>query len=133
MNRILLASLLIVLSCATAFAVDKRRVDVADLVGDWSGTSLCQVKPSPCHDEQVVFRLSHPQKGTITVQADKIVDGKPVTMGVGDWSYDPVSQALSWEIPRGTWKLVVDGDDMSGTLITRDNVVFRKVHLRRSK
>jgi len=77
--------------------------------------------------------LSHPEKDKIRLQADKIVDGKAVTMGVEDWFYDSASQVLIWEMPRGTWKLTVDGDEMNGTLITRDNVVFRKVHLHRSK
>jgi len=122
---------LVVLGCAPLFAADKKNVDAAALVGDWTGTSLCQVKPSPCHDEQVVLRLSHPRQGKINVQADKMVSGKAVTMGADDWSYDSVSRVLSWESPRGTWKLIVDGDEINGTLITRDNVIFRKVHLHR--
>jgi len=26
--------------------------------GTWEGTSLCQVKPSPCHDEHVIYRVT---------------------------------------------------------------------------
>ena len=133
MNRYAFSGLLLMLTCVTGVSAGKKRVAIADLVGDWSGTSLCQVKPSPCHDEQVVLRLSHPQQEKIRVQGDKIVDGKAVTMGVDDWSYDAISQALICDIPRGTWKLIVDGDEMNGTLITRDNVLLRKVHLHRSK
>ena len=106
---------------------------ISDLVGDWSGTSLCQVRPSPCHDEQVVYRISKPHQDKITIQADKIVEGKPVTMGVSDWTYEKSSGTLTWEMPRGTWKLVVDADTMDGTLIIPENVLFRKVHLKRSK
>ena len=105
---------------------------ISDLVGDWSGTSLCQVKSSPCHDEKVVFHFSNPHQDKITVQGDKIVDSKPVTMGVGDWTYDRFSGTLTWQIPRGTWKLLVDGDTMDGTLIVPENVVFRKIHLKKS-
>lgn len=133
MNRNVSVCLLLMLTSVAGVAEEKKHANIANLVGDWSGTSLCQVRPSPCNDEQVVFRLSHPQTNRIYLQADKIVDGKPVTMGAGDWSYDSVSQALTWEIPRGTWKLVVAGDEMNGTLVTRDNVVFRKIHLHRSK
>ena len=133
MNRSLSMCLLVTLTFVVAARAEKKHVNAADLVGDWSGTSLCQVRPSPCNDEQVVFRLSHPQNNRIYLQADKIVDGKSVTMGAGDWSYDSASQALTWEIPRGTWKLVVAGDEMNGTLVTRDNVLFRKIHLHRSK
>ena len=133
MYRCMLAAVLLILICESGFAAEKKRVGIGGLVGEWSGTSLCQVKPSPCHDEEVVFRLSHPEKDKIRLQADKIVDGKAVTTGVDDWFYDSASQVLIWEIPRGTWKLTVDGDEINGTLITRDNVVFRKVHLHRSK
>lgn len=106
---------------------------ISDLVGEWSGTSLCQVKTSPCHDEDVIYRISKPHEDKISIQADKIVDGKSVTMGVSDWIYDKSSGTLSWEMPRGTWKLVVNGDTMDGTLIVPDKVLFRKVHLKRSK
>ena len=134
MNRYASSGLLLMLICGIAVAESKKKPSaIADLVGDWSGTSLCQVKPSPCNDEQVVLRLSHPQQEKIHVQGDKIVDGKAVTMGVDDWSYDAISQTLIYEIPRGTWKLIVDGDEMNGTLITRDNVLLRKVHVHRSK
>lgn len=103
-----------------------------DLVGNWAGTSLCQVKPSPCHDENVVFRLSRPQADKVTIQADKIVDGKPVMMGTSEWKYDTSTQALIWEMSSRVWKLVVRGDEMNGTL-TDGNVVFRKIHLHRLK
>lgn len=106
---------------------------ISDLAGNWTGTSLCQVRPSPCHDENVVFRFSKPQGDKISVQADKLVDGKAVTMGVSEWTYDKSSGKLIWEMPRGTWKLVVDGDTIDGTLIVPNNVVFRKIHLNRSK
>ena len=133
MNRYRLAALLLMMVCVPGLATNKKRVDISDLAGEWSGTSLCQVKPSPCHDEQVVFRLSNAKKDKIQLQAGKIIDGKAVTMGLDDWSYDSASQELTLEIPRGAWKLIVDGDEMNGTLMTRDNVVFRKVHVHRSK
>src|SRR5437588_13074976 len=107
MDRMLVLRLLVVLGCASLFAGDKKNIDAAALVGDWTGTSLYQVRPSPCHDEQVVFRLSHPRQGKINVQADKMVNGKAVTMGADDCSYDPVSRVLSWVSPRGTWKCTV--------------------------
>jgi hypothetical protein len=28
------------------------------VAGTWEGTSLCQIKPSPCHDEHVVYRFA---------------------------------------------------------------------------
>jgi hypothetical protein len=106
---------------------------ISALVGDWSGTSLCQVKPSPCHDENVIFRVSNPHQDKITIQADKIVDGKEVTLGVNDWTYDQSTGALTWHIPRGDWELIVDDNTMEGTLVGPDNVVFRKIHLKKSR
>ena len=109
--------------------------EVSDLVGKWTGTSLCQVKPSACHDENVIFRFSHPQRDRITVQADKIVDGQPVTMGVSDWTYDKPTLSLTYKIPQGTWKLAVNANAnmMEGTLTTPDGAIFRKVHLERAQ
>jgi hypothetical protein len=111
----------------------KQARDIAYLVGDWSGTSLCQVRPSACNDERVVFHFSNPQANKITVAADKIVNGKMVNMGSGLWTYDQSARTLEWKIPQGVWKLAVEGDRMGGTLVGPDNVIFRKVHLRRSK
>lgn len=116
-----------------AYALGLSAPEISDLVGDWSGTSLCQVKPSPCHDENVIFRFSKPHEDNITVQADKIVDGKAVTMGIGEWTYDKSTGTLRWQIPRGDWKLIVNDNAMDGTLIVPDNVVFRKIHLKKSK
>lgn len=107
--------------------------EIGELVGDWSGTSICQVKPSACHDEKVVYHLSGPHENKIKIQADKIVDGKPVNMGASEWTYDKPTRTLKWQIPQGTWQLVVNGNAMEGTLTAPDSIVFRKVHLSRSK
>ena len=32
------------------------------LIGTWKGTSLCQIKSYPCHDEQVVHHISKADK-----------------------------------------------------------------------
>src|SRR5947209_20142629 len=111
----------------------KQTGHIAYLVGDWSGTSLCQVRPSACNDERVVFHFSNPQANKITVAADKIVDGKMVNMGSGLWTYGQCAGKLEWQIPQGVRKIAVEGDRMDGTLVGPDNVVFRKVHLRKSK
>ena len=63
--------------------------DQTQVLGDWSGESICQVKNSPCHDEKVVYHIS---KGSgpdlIVVDADKIVGGKAENMGRLDFKYD---------------------------------------------
>lgn len=133
MKLSILPSWIVMTSLVAQSANAPRSPEITDLVGDWSGTSLCQVKPSACHDETVVYHLSNPHDDKITIQADKIVDGKPVTMGTSEWTYERSAHSLSWQMPRGTWKLVIDGDILEGTLTGTDNVVFRKVRLRRAK
>ena len=45
-------------------------------LGVWRGRSLCLVKPSPCHDEVVVYRITGVRgSDSIAVDARKIVDG----------------------------------------------------------
>ena len=133
MKSLILFLAVVISACEIQGSAGAASSNIADLIGDWSGSSLCQVKQSACHDENVIFRFSHPHEDKITVQADKIVDGKPVTMGVGEWTYDAAAHCLSWQIPRGTWKLVVEGNVMNGTLIVPENVVFRRIHLTRLK
>src|SRR2546423_12053479 len=61
----------------------------ANLVGNWTGESIC-VGPFPaCHDEKVVYRIQRAPdaKGNVSITADKIVDGKPELMGVLDFKY----------------------------------------------
>lgn len=44
-------------------------------VGVWRGTSLCTVRPSPCHDEVVVYYITRANgSDSLTLDARKIVD-----------------------------------------------------------
>ena len=57
--------------------------------GTWKGTSLCQIKNSPCHDEVVVYHISKDSTGkSYEVIANKIVDGKEDYMGTIPFTYD---------------------------------------------
>jgi hypothetical protein len=48
--------------------------------GTWRGESPCVAKDTACHDEKVAYRFTRDGKGTYSVSADKIVDGKLVNM-----------------------------------------------------
>ncbi|MEP7375817.1 MAG: hypothetical protein ABI675_20640 [Chitinophagaceae bacterium] len=37
------------------------------LTGTWKGTSICQKKNSPCHDETVVYHISKKQASTLFI------------------------------------------------------------------
>jgi len=103
-------------------------------VGDWRGMSICQVKPSGCHDEDSLYHFKKlaAKAGAFELQADKIVDGKPVTMGIGPCEYDASGQ-LACTIPGASATLAFDvhGDDMQGTMKLPDGTLWRKITLKR--
>jgi len=55
------------------------RAQHAGLVGTWRGTSICADREHwpACNDEQVIYeaRLKHRAPDTVTVSADKVVNG----------------------------------------------------------
>jgi hypothetical protein len=69
----------------------------------------------------------------VTIRADKIVDGKAITMGKGPWTHDHARHTLEWRTSERVWLLVVNGDRIEGTLTLTDKTVFRKMTLRKDK
>ena len=67
----------------------------------------------------------------VIIRADKIVDGKAITMGVGPWTYDSKRQTLTFETKGRVWLVALHGDRMEGTLTLSDKVVFRRMMLTR--
>ena len=59
------------------------------LIGTWNGTSICQIKNSPCHDETVVYHISK-KRGvdTFFINAGKIVNGVEEEMGILPFVYN---------------------------------------------
>jgi len=98
------------------------------IAGSWSGTSICVDREHypACRDEQVVYeaRLSHASPDTVTISADKIVNGNREPMGeyacipLGDGSW--VSEVRT---PRYHIRLVLRmaGDRLTGTLTDLDS------------
>ena len=105
--------------------------------GIWKGTSLCQVKPSACHDENVVYHISKKSANVYTIQANKIVNGAEVDMGTFDSVvYDETKQTLTFTMKdrqgrSNVWLFKLDGMQMHGTL-TQENTLFRIVELKKS-
>ena len=99
------------------------------LIGDWSGDSLCQVKNSSCHDEKVVYHIS---KGSgpdlLVVDADKIVNGKSENMGKLDFKYDAKAETMISE-SYGHWVFNIQGNKMDGTLTINEGTLYRKISL----
>ena len=99
--------------------------------GDWSGTSLCQQKNTACHDEKVIYHIPAPDRdGKVTINADRIVDGKAIDMGPVTLTYDKTKQTLSGEDGPRIWHFDIKGNTMSGTLVSSGTLV-RKVDLKK--
>ena len=69
----------------------------------------------------------------VTIRADKIVDGKAVTMGTGQWTYDRAHGTLEWRTNERVWLLVLHGNRIEGTLTLADKTVFRKMTLNKDQ
>ena len=115
-------------------AIERKAGFEDSLIGDWTGTSKCQVRNSPCRDENVIFHFS-PGNGAdlYKVRADKIVNGQAVDMGELDFKLERGAHRLTCTFPNGTWVLVVDKNHIDGTLTTPDKVLFRKLSLSKTE
>ncbi len=92
-----------ILVSALAGAQSATPGDQASPAGNWRGMSVCQVRPSACHDEDSLYHV-RPIAGkerAFELQADKIVDGQPVTMGTSPCTLGPNSQ-LVCTVTKGT-------------------------------
>jgi hypothetical protein len=102
------------------------------VAGTWRGESLCTTAAtSSCHNETVVYTIADvPNRpNLVNIRADKIVDGKAVTMGTGQWTLDQTHHTLEWRTSRQVWSLVIDGRRIEGTLTLADKTVVRKMTL----
>jgi hypothetical protein len=93
--------------------------------GTWKGTSLCQVKNSPCHDEVVVYHISkHGADKTYEMVANKIVNGKEEDMGALIFTYDDQKKSfVSVDSARAAkWEFKITGNSMKGTLVYKGDL-----------
>ena len=107
----------------------------SQIAGVWRGNSVCTVKNSPCHDEVNVYHISEiaGRPGWFFVSADKIVNGREVVMGTGDWKYEKEAHALIYDFERGTFRLNIGDGKMEGDLKLKDGTVYRLIHLQKEK
>jgi hypothetical protein len=115
---------------------------ISKLVGNWSGESICVDKEKfpACHDEQVIYRIviASGKSDTVTIAADKIVNGKPELMGVFDFLYDAQKQMLTSEVKNTRYHLIfelsVKGDTLEGTLASLpDKTIARHIKVKKDK
>ncbi len=108
--------------------------DDSGLVGDWRGDSTCVVRESACHDEDSLYHVSKlaDKPGWFSMKLDKMVDGKPVTMGTVECSYDSAKRGLTCEFARGVFHLTLQDDKMTGTMKLTDGTLWRRLTLKES-
>jgi hypothetical protein len=103
-------------------------------LGVWRGTSLCQVHPSPCHDETVVYRIT-PIKmpDSVSIDARKVVSGQEEQMGVFGCRFTAANAAVTCTMPNGVWRFVIRGDSLTGDLRLPNNTKYRDVRTARAR
>ena len=115
-----------------------RQTGKDNIEGIWKGTSLCQVKSSPCHDENVVYHISRATNGkTHTIQMNKIVNGAEEEMGASDAVYDKTKHTLTSTTKNrqgriGVWLFKIDGKQMHGTLTIDEKTLYRIIEMRKT-
>jgi hypothetical protein len=105
------------------------------VAGTWRGESLCSSEAPACRNEKVVYYIKDAagRDDAVMIQADKMVDGKAITMGTGEWRLDRDKHTLEWRMPQQVWLLQVNGDRMDGTLTPADGTVARRMTLAKDK
>lgn len=140
-----LAAFVITLAVITAFAFTPTHQaatadDGSQLVGDWTGESICVGSNPACHNERVVYHIKkiegEPYK--FRLSADKIIDGKPEWMYDLDFKYDRRTRIFSGEFTNsryhGLWEYLVKGDEMEGTLkLLPEKTVVRRIKVKKVK
>ena len=134
MLELFMARCLVAVSLLNSAVLAQSSANKSLITGTWRGSSECIQIDSPCRDEVNVYRFSEiaGKPNTFTGTASKIVDEKEVDMGTLEWTYDPEHHALESKIARGTFRLVVSGNKMEGTLTLTDNTLYRRIHLERA-
>jgi hypothetical protein len=128
----LLLILAVFASCSAQQAKD-------NIEGTWKGTSLCQVKSSPCHDENAVYHISKNADGkTYTIQMNKMVNGVEEEMGASEAFYDETKHTLTTTTKNkqgraSVWLFKIDGKQMHGTLTIEDKTVYRIIEVKKDE
>jgi hypothetical protein len=131
---ILIAAMLIIAGNSCASQTTKTNTNDS-IIGIWKGTSLCEQKNGPCHDEKIVYHITKSTaENTYTVLANKIVNGAEEEMGTLDFAYDKSKQTLTCKMKdrqdrEGLWEFKIKGKQMSGTLVINGNTLFRKIEV----
>ena len=129
---------IILISCIFVFSVSylnkkQKRNDLESFLGTWKGTSLCQVKNSPCHDESVVYYITKGNTAdSCNILANKIVNGAEEEMGIVACRFDKTNNELSSAADNALWNFKLKEGKLHGTLVLR-NSLYRIIEASRVK
>jgi hypothetical protein len=120
--------------CAVILALLLAAAAADSISGTWEGTSLCQVKPSACHDEHVVYRFSLSGPKQYKLDAYKLDAGKEEFMGSMNLTLAPKQDQLDGTIQspgrlQGRLLLRVRGDHLSGRMSLMDGTLYRLIEV----
>jgi len=102
-----------------------KNVTAQSFEGLWKGTSLCQIKNSPCHDEIVVYHISKNSTGkSYEMIGNKIVNGKEEYMGTLPFTYDGQQKNFVSvdSVRNAKWEFKITGNSMKGTLMYKGDL-----------
>jgi hypothetical protein len=103
------------------------------IIGTWKGTSICQVKNSPCHDEIVVYHISKVEGiDTFRITANKIVNGVEEDMGILECKLDRKRNQLISATNKATWTFNITGKSINGILMVQGNL-YRIVKVKKQE
>lgn len=106
----------------------------ASPVGVWRGTSSCQVRPSPCNDEIVIYRITGAKASdSISVDARKLVSAREEDMGVLACRLEARGASFTCTMRNGVWHFSVRRDSLVGVLRLPDSTKYREVRAARSR
>ena len=124
----------LVAACVLARNAPAQAASAPNPVGVWRGTSLCQVRPSACHDEVVVYRITRAKgSDSISVDARKIVNAREEAMGVLACRLAELGASFTCTLPNGVRHFTVRRDSLVGELRLMDSTKFRDVRAVRSR
>jgi hypothetical protein len=115
-------------------AAAQTATGAATPIGVWHGTSICLVRPSACHDEIVVYRITPtPVRDSVSMDARKVVNAQEEEMAVLGCRFVERDAALTCTMPNGVWRFTIRRDSLVGELRLPDSTKFRDVRTARSR
>jgi hypothetical protein len=105
------------------------------IAGTWRGHSVCAVAKSACRDEVNVYRFSEiaAKPNHFLCTGTKILDGKEIVMGSGEWTYDASKHVLQTVTSNPRIGLILDLDNLEGALSLPDGTIYRRIRLKKNR